>query len=145
MADLLFEPLLMAAALCPVAVLLKVLHALGSRRMFLSGKGHLRRLETGAFALVLAVPLYAFGLMSSFHHQPGQVCYPAGLGPGPRVVVTETLVPLSRRCVRANGEAVELIPAWLNPTLAVLLTVSLVSACASAAQWAARARPGDHG
>ena len=48
-------------------------------------------------------------------------------GPLADPAVVESAVPLSSRCMWADGTSTELVPTWVNPAIAVLLLLLLVS------------------
>ncbi|MEV6200253.1 hypothetical protein AB0M64_09780 [Streptomyces sp. NPDC051771] len=78
---------------------------------------------------------YSWGVMSGFYIlDPDQTCASKGAR-GDRIVTRWTL-PLSTRCVTADGAGTELVPAWVNPV--IFMGLALLPAALAAAILASR-------
>ncbi|MDH6540825.1 hypothetical protein [Streptomyces sp. SPB4] len=147
---------LLTAALGLLALLfllVKGVHLLATRRPALSTSPAGRRAEAAGLCLSAAALLAAVGGLTGLNPaHPVRPCVEAlaeqgGGGyrtPDADITVDRTLLPLSVRCEFAGGTHVELVPAWVNPLLALSLAGAAGCAAGSvrAASAARRGAPG---
>lgn len=87
-------------------------------------------------ALCIATAVYLFGTLSGFELFDDELCQ--SLEAGKFVSHRSFTLPLSE-VVECSEQTVELVPFWVNPALAVLLTAALGFAAMALASW--RRRP----
>ncbi|WP_129669608.1 hypothetical protein [Phytoactinopolyspora endophytica] len=103
------------AHLVPVG---KVLHSAVTLRLMVSDKEQFRWLEGAILFSSVGYAVYGWGLMVGFDTRPYRPCMSANPAPGGQPArIEDSLLPVSHRCVWADGTTIDLVPLWMNLTV----------------------------
>lgn len=102
-------------------------------------KPHLNLLAVAFGLLGLALPVHAYGQLRKFYFMIDEEC-PAR-GAGAFVEFRESFLPVSG-VLECTDRTIQLVPAWVNPVLSILLALATAAALAASVLWLRSRRPG---
>jgi hypothetical protein len=104
-------------------------------------KPHLELAAVTLGLFSMALPVYAYGQMRMFYFMIDEEC-PAR-GAGSFVDFRERILPVSG-VLECTDRTIQLVPAWVNPTLSILLALSIMAGIGAGMLWLRSRRLGPH-